>query len=407
MLVSFINCILYTVIYICWVRNKQFGIGTIFIPFMYMLTAYGCLYSYINEPNNWRLTILPYIYLFIVYCILIRPFKYLVPQHCNRLAIRNETCIRMIVYFYMLMAILTFLYSIQGAINALKSGDWLAIRNELYYGEFYYSGFQRLYLNSYAMLNVLAEVYLFFRIATYNGKIKNLFFIILLAFCVYAPEIVNAIQAAARGTLFSMCIRIFIVYSIYSLFLSKIVKKVITLISLIFLFLFLLLVIAITFSRFDTDAIDSLIYYFGHSMNTFNYGVMDTQHTFGGGRWFLGNYYESIFGGNAMNVSYDSAYGTHMETSFITTIGVLYVDFGPIFTIIIALMISKVFSQKSKYGVFDIAHIYLYVVYAEFMVNGIFVEGKAYGMKLLIKLLLFFFISNFIFQKEKTWELVK
>ncbi len=403
MLVSVINCILYTVIFICWLRNKQFNIGTKLIPFMYMLTAYGCLYSYVNEPNRWNLTLIPFLFLFVVYCILMRPFKYLVPKCNDCLIVRNEICMRMIVYVYMVTAILTFSNSLQDAIVALQSGDWLAIRNELYYGEKYFTKFQRLYLNSFFMLNVFAEVYLFFEIITFNGKKKNLFFIILLTFCVYAPVIVSSIEAAARGTLFTMCIRAFIVYSTFAPYLSKKIKRIIKIISISFLSFFVIITIAITFSRFETDALDSIIYYFGHSMNVFNYGVMDTQHTFGEGRWFFGDYYESLFGGSKLRINKDSAYGTHMGTEFITTIGVLFVDFGSIFTIIIAFIISKIFSQKSKNEVFDITHVYLYVVYAEFIISGVFVVGQAYGMKLLIKLLLYFFISKLLVQKEKIW----
>lgn len=378
-----------------WYRQKRYNLGTMVIPMLYALTAILCMLNYIYEPKLWKLSTLPFVYMFVVYLILMIPFKQIAPYKVNSVTIRNERLVDYFIYIYIFMAFYSTYITIDYAINAFQTGDWLAVRNDMYYGEEKnWTPFQKVCLNGYAMLHTLAEVWLFYVISLYRRKRKNIFYIILLAVAVFLPVLVSSVANAARGVLFYMVIEAFIIYYIFKGHYPRRFNRAILVFSIVVVFFSLLLSISITFSRFDDDSSNQLMLYFGHSMNSFNYGVMDTIRSYEGGRWFLGSYYDIFFPGKHIQIiSPDDSLGTHMGTAFITIIGCLYVDFGPIFTIIMAMVIAAVFARKKLSNNATFANLYLYSVYASFIAEGVFVEGKAYGMKLIIMVLIFYVIN--------------
>lgn len=395
MINSIINVILYSIVLFTWYRQKRYNLGTMVIPMLYALTAILCMLNYIYEPKLWQLSTLPFVYMFVVYLILLIPFRQIAPYNVNDVTIRNGRLVDYFIYIYIFMALYSTYITIEDAINAFQTGDWLAVRNDMYYGEEKnWTPFQKVCLNGYAMLHILAEVWLFYVISLYRRKRKNIFYIILLAVAVFLPVLVSSVANAARGVLFYMVIEAFIIYYIFKGHYPRRFNRAILAFSIVVVLFSLLLSISITLSRFDEDSSNQLMLYFGHSMNTFNYGVMDSIHSYQGGRWFLGNYYELLFPSRHIQIiDSDASLGTHMGTSFITLIGCLYVDFGPVFTIIIAFVIAAVFARKKLSNETTFANLYLYAVYASFIAEGIFVEGKAYGMKLIIMVLIFYVIN--------------
>lgn len=408
MISSFINVILYNIILFLWYKQKRYNLGTIVIPMLYAITAILCMINYISEPKLWQLSILPFVYMFVVYMILLMPFRQIAPYEVNRVTIRNERLIEYIIYIYMFMAFYSTYITIADAVNAFQTGDWLAVRNEMYYGEEKdWNKFQKLCMNGSSMLHTLAEVWMFYVLSKICKNRKRISYIILLAVAVFLPNLVSAVANAARGLLFYMLLEAFIIGYIFKGHYSKKFVRTIFVFSIIIIFFSLLLSISITLSRFDDDSSSWLLLYFGHSMNTFNYGVMDSIHSYGDGRWFFGSYFDIFFPGRHLQIiDFDQSLGTHFNTGFITLIGCMYVDFGPIFTIIMAIIIAAVFARKKLRKETSFANLYLYAVYASFIAEGVFVEGKAYGMKLIIMVLIFYVINYKSYMRKKTVEVV-
>jgi hypothetical protein len=113
-----------------------------------------------------------------------------------------------------------------------------------------------------------------------------------------------------------------IVYLMMKDILPKYVKRTLIIAVSIIIPLILIYFIAVTVSRFEEsslniDAGESMMYYLGHSMLTFNYGVMDTIQNYANGAY--------MFDCSSLK---DIRFGTHFGTNFITFVGVLYLDFG-------------------------------------------------------------------------------
>lgn len=404
MYLSAINVILYLGLFLfARKKNKNRNAGSMVIPFMLLLTAVMCCYMVFVEPKMWKLTFFPFVYLFATYSILYIPVLQLCPLKDDYIVAKNPNLIKLLVIFFIVLSLSSGYFRVQEAISAFTSGDWLAIRTEMYQAEgpVYDSFFQRLSINGAGFLNTLGMVYFFYCLSSYRKKKNSVIFMTILFIAVFIPPIISAVSNAARGTLFHLGIKSLVVTLVFFNHFSKQVKKGIFTIGIVIALFFVFMSIVITLSRFDFDSSSSVLYYFGHSMNTFNYGVMDSIKTYSGGQWFLGDYYKLF--GNMVDLENN---GTHFGSGFITIIGCLVVDFGPYLTLLVILILVLLFFKKHQKAM-DLSEIYLYVVYSELLIEGVFVVGLTYGTKLLVKLIIFYIIAfNYSTSKNNKTNLI-
>ncbi|MDC0371987.1 hypothetical protein OAM48_05240, partial [Flavobacteriaceae bacterium] len=146
-------------------------------------------------------------------------------------------------------------------------------------------------------------------------------------------------------------------------------------------------VTAVTVSRFGTDNQSSLLYYISHSFMTFNYGVFDTIVNFADGKYFFNFFFDNP----EINYRY---LGTHFETKFMTFIGTLYIDFGPIGTFLISLIAPTFFILKKQKLIY-FSDLYLHIVYFNYLVSGVFVIGSGNVLSWIIALLILFTLKIF------------
>jgi oligosaccharide repeat unit polymerase len=167
-----------------------------------------------------------------------------------------------------------------------------------------------------------------------------------------------------------LLINLFIGYIFFEQRILKKSKIIIVIGSILLLFLILSFTLDITKSRFDGDEKSSVLYYFGHSMLIFDYGITDTISKYLNGDYFMGSNEKLYIHG------FDSVIGTHFETNFFTFAGGWYLDFGPLGTLIIAICLPFIISQsfRNKCRI-DMADLYLYFFYLSFLINGVFVHG--------------------------------
>ena len=194
-----------------------------------------------------------------------------------------------------------------------------------------------------------------------------------------------------------LCISIALTFRMFSQALPKNVVRIIYKLALIAAPLMIIYFIAVSISRFEgvkakefDSTESSLIMYLGESMLYFDDGVMNgvTEYAHGG---YILDIPERI----------SQIRGDHFGVHFMTFIGCLYLDFGPLGTIIYALLIAaywKLFMRKESFGIPELFFLLTYLMY---LFNGVFVMGYGYGIQWLEAIFIYFAlrIAEFIYKK--------
>lgn len=145
--------------------------------------------------------------------------------------------------------------------------------------------------------------------------------------------------------------------------------------------LILVLTLAISLSRFgESDAGGSIVSYLGQSMLVFNAGIATPISSYANGRYFFLNF----LGLDKSEVWIDSRYNisTSDGSALNTFIGCSYVDFGPVLTIIIAIVISCLLSQLFKRRSVVFADLYLFAFYLDFLILGVFHCTEGFALRI-------------------------
>lgn len=370
---------------IYWLKRRKTDAGLILLA-VYSAIAIACVFNYASNPHVWKLQLWSFIYLFIIVILFFRPYFFDSNTLYQKLYVRNKQILKFVTFLYILLAYIAIFYSINQAIENIKLGAWLFIRNQLYANEI------ELYTNQLDRVSKIISGYLrpvaiilFFYYLT-NKELKKIW-LIIFGLSIIGPLTITAINTASRGLLVNLAVSLFIGYMIFRKGIPKSTKKVLVIVSLILIFLALSFSMAVIDSRFgESQRGSSLLSYFGQSMLNFNYGLTDSIRKFGNGKYFL-DWFLPLFGIDQINMN---SLGTHFGTGFFTFVGAWYIDFGPVGTFLIALLlpliISRIFRYKSKV---DIADLYIYMFYLEYLIMGVFVIGRGYALSWFIAIIIY------------------
>lgn len=373
-------------LYLCallfhWKRFKVIDNGFVLLA-TYSFVALACVFHYSANPNDWKgISLLPLFYLFIVNLLFFRPYlrnNYIIS---DKIRIKHSPSYFVFIYIYIILAGIVLFYGYDKLAETILRNDWNAVRQDVYSGDtaIYQNQLERLAKVFTGFLQPMAILFFFYLLSEEFTK-KHLITIILLLLAIIMPSFLTIVSIASRGMVILLVIQFLVSYFIFKKNIAKKTNKVIGIASLVFVAIFLLYSISVTKSRFGEsaaggmsgDAQDSLLFYFGHSMLTFADGLTDSIRSFLWGDYLLGK--EEI-----LKVGIDNLAGTHFDTNFYTYVGALYLDFGPFFTFIIALifpfLMALIFQYKKK---LDMADLMIYVYYLTFLINGVFVVGIGY-----------------------------
>lgn len=373
-----VNIILYLLLFF-WYRSKN---GTIFSPggiliSQYLLVAVCCYFvfnltqsgDFVFVQEKWILTFWPFPYLFFCFILLSRYFIFNKPKEFRD----NPRLIRIITWSFIFSASMYVLVLFPRLLDNLLSGDWATIYTMAHVEDKkdYSNLFERLIMIFCMYFKIPAMVIMFHNISLKLKNKTNYLLIITLLLYIFS----SAILSASRAHMYIGIVEIVVMY-IY--FYDKIdirLRRKITTVSLGVLVLCMFIIIAITISREGNRGgqelvLQNFLYYFGHSMLKFNYGVVDTIKEFANGDFFC----RSIVG----YIPGDAELGTHSDPLFTTLIGALYKDFGPIGTIMVSIfapfLISRSWlSRKSQY--MDLAEITIYFYFFNELLVGVFYEN--------------------------------
>jgi oligosaccharide repeat unit polymerase len=224
-----------------------------------------------------------------------RPYFYNNDIIYSRLKVTNNNLLNIIFILFIFCSFIAIYYSFYDVLDNIKSGEWLLIRNQLYNQEIilYTNQIEHFSLLFTQYFNLAVLVILFYYLTL--KRTKSLF-IILLIIALIVPTSFAAINTASRGMLVNLFFNLVLAYLIFQKGITKSNKKIIKISTLIFLILMLIFSISVTISRFgESDQNSSLLFYFGHSFMTFNYGVADSIKEFLGGKFFF-NWFYDLFG---------------------------------------------------------------------------------------------------------------
>lgn len=367
-----LNAIAYVVTFFYFLKKRGKDVGVLML-FVYAATAVFCAFYFFEAQYKYsNLYLWSFVYLYGVVVLFMRPFL-IQKIKISHNPLDNYPFYRYVTYVFIIFSLFSLFFYIPDVIDTIQAGEW----RDVYYANKEEQGtsFINKVANFTFHLRYLGMILFLSNLAKYPEK-KLLNF--LLGISAILPTVLVSIAHASRGNFVSM-----LLYFIVSLLLFKniipprIQKKITIALMSFFLPIMAIYLISVTVSRFeygDISAEDSVLMYLGHSMLTFNCGLVDTIDNYAYGAF--------MFRGDSLaNVpDFDSFFGTHFGSAFFTFVGGLYLDFGPIGTVVIALLFPCLFIYKRNKNL-DIPDILLLMVYVMYILDGVFVMGRGYGFE--------------------------
>lgn len=384
------NALLYLItLLVYWHKQRRMDYGFVTIAF-YLIVAICCIFEYIAEPHRWELTAWPFVYLFIANLILFLPLfsssdKIAAKVYYNRSI--NIPGLQIFCGIYIIFALITTICYFPLAWDSLQSGAWASIRDSTNEEEFHL--FQNPILNIIANLSThftIAVIVIYFFLLT-QPRISKAFKTTLLISTI-TPMALTALVIAARGHIFTLLFNFLLGFLCFRQYIPKRTKRTLLVWAIVFGGILGLYTIAVTIARFGQESDSSLLYYFGHSMLTFDYGLTDTIDTYGKGAYTFRRFV------NYVVHDLDWTLGTHFGTSFFTFVGSLYIDFGPLGTMIAVTLLAisvRVLIRKHN---LDLADMFIYLFYISTVLNGALITAPDLGWRCLLAFIIYIMLKT-------------
>lgn len=390
MIYAILNAILFSsAIIVYWYRRRNFD--TYFIVLSaYAVTSIMCAINVYNNDFKWDLTLLPFIFLFIIMLILLYPY-YGFSIENKRIIIYETNLIKLLINIYIISALLSLVLSFDNTILLIQSGEWGSLRNEFYADnnsiKLYDNQIERISKNISGYLVHFSIIYLFYLFS--KPKLEKKVYIIFL--CISLTSISNAMTIASRGMVVNLILEFVIAFVMFRNIIP--VNRLIKLKSMLFLcFVFITIyIISVSISRFgEEEASGSALFYFSHSMLSYNDGLVNEINNYAGGKYFFKWFYDILGYDSSINFH---ELGTHFGSSFITFVGTLYIDFGPYGTILFAIILSSILRISFKNQIIKLSTLTLLLFSANYFLNGVFVVARGGALTWAMAFFLYFIIK--------------
>ena len=392
------NVILYiSTLIVYFSRYKRLDIYS-FILLLYGLTSILCANYYISNVNKYDLTFFPFIYLFVVLLIFIKPFKGLTFD-IAKVHIADTKLIKALVGIYILSGAITIIYGLPKTMMIFVDGDFAALRNTLYVDSdsivLYENNIERVAKNINSYLSTFGIIISFYQLT--KTKIPVLYTVILF-FSWVAPGFLASTLVASRGMIVFLLIKVAIAYLFFKGAIPVKRKRILMIAGLVIIGSLILYTMIVSESRFGDDANDSIKFYLGHSMLAFNDGLAGQIQEYSGGKYFF-KWFIDFFGGDS---SLDiSSLGAKIGSSFITFIGCFYLDFGPIGTFILALIVSRLLIKVARKKTLKISDLSILIYFAIFFSQGVFVVGRGMSLSWVMAVVVYYILKFTEYKEQK------
>ena len=369
-----INCLLYVIVFfIYWRKHKMVDAYFILIAGFAFTSIISMAYQFSGESTFLNTTLFPYLYLFVCILICLRPFKQL--DIGNLSNISESPMIKVLTLIYIISGIFSIYYTIPKAVELFYADQWDLIRQSLYEGEdmeLYSSAFERLCKNIHSYLSPFGVIMCFFEL---TKKHKNRILIILLFGTWLLDSLLGATLVASRGIVVNVLLNFILILVIFKKAISSKTKKllvsfggVLAIPTAIYLFI-------VSIARFgEGEASGSAFMYLGHAMQCFNCRVMGSMHDYAWGKYAFNYFFED----KSINMQ---ALGNNANNAFYTVIGDFYIDWGPVVTILLCLLLMAILSYFTHKKQKSLSDLVVIVYFASFFMRGMFVYGRGYALQ--------------------------
>ena len=386
------NSLLYIIaLYRHWSITRKTDVGFVLL-LIYAFIAVFCAANYFRVPKMFPgLSLWPFLYLFIVLMLFMRPFLTYSSVIIGKVDFGNGKLLKRFSQLYVFLGIITVYYGYNDIYTTLFLSDWKDV-----IGESFQEGGHELYRNQVERLSkifcgytsFLALIASFYYMSSSQRKyLLSSCLLFLFLFTILYTGIVNG----SRGVFVGVIFQVLVGYALFKDHIVPKVKKILGLSGIIAISLIISILAALTITRFSKvnwdadydDPISSAFSYLGQSMLVFNDGIADSIQ-----KYMWGDF---MFGTNAglYKNGLDAVLGTHCDSLFFTFVGCLYLDFGPIFTLFLALLIPQLICKSIEKKKVKISSLFLYVYFATFIASGVFVVGSGYYIVLLMTFLIY------------------
>ncbi len=404
-----LNASVYSLITIYFfLRKRDCSIG-IFILLLYSLSAWASV-SFFTHPlfeyslHNSKITLEPFIYLFIVLMLFIYPVIKFKNDSISTITIPPYKKFIPLINIIFIVSAVSIIINFSLMVKGL-SGDIAANRNIIMDSGYKSSGNPILTTIS-RVSNSLRDISImlfFFMLCFYPKKKVVLFF---LGVCAFATPLIASFANSARTTIILIAISFIANTLLFRKFLPKKTLKYLKISSFVLVGILLIPFVLISVSRFGNNDFFSmdffLIKYPGESFINFN-GILynDLKTTSDGAsnfplfrRFFFLDYQKSI-------ADYRNVWGPKLGVPvhiFYQFIGGLYMDFGRQLTVVIAIIvffIEKHFIKFSKVLNFNV--LILLTLFIPIYTEGIFyfTFGNEPGnLKIILTIILFIYFKG-------------
>lgn len=358
-----------------------FGLYTV----MAFFSVLSVKYEVVDHQNT---TLIPYIFLILIFSISFYPFTQNVAIFTSE-KLKADVNKKYIIFcvIFTIMSLITIRCYIPHIQSLIVSGNWAANRNALYSGDFifpYTNIIEYIAMNFVSYTRVLALITGFVILRTDRRFILGITTILLN----FMTSICSAIYTSSRGAVVNIVLLILAIYLFFFDEITKSKKKFISILIVLGIISILPYVIQVTTSRFGSNAeVASIVSYFGQPPIVFNRSVYTiTEHLYGEYAW------GTMFGAGTFD---QSQIGGTWGSGFYTYVGWLYIDWGLIGTILVAVFFSFIIYRiiaKKKYNISDLFLVF-FVYYT--LLQGVFVIGRSYNYSILMAILIYVFVKIF------------
>lgn len=337
------------------------------------------------ESQN--LTILPYIFLILVYIISFSPFLCRTANlSVEKLEFDSNRKYAIFAYIFIITSIVSISYYLPQVMNLLSSGAWNANRASLYDGSLTFNAtWYQYYSLQFSGYTRLLGILLGFVFLRQREKDLTGWGCIIVG---VASEILSAMYTSSRGTIVNIVLLLIAMYIFFYNDLERNKRRFFIALSCLALIAIVPYVIDVTVSRFsDIGASSSLVDYLGQAPVVFNYGVAPiNKHLYG--EYALGR----LFGGRSIS---PLELGGSWGSGFYTFVGWLFIDWGFGGTIVVASLIALITNRIIRKEIYSIAELFLIFFIYYTLLQGVFVIGRTYIYNIVVTVLIYWFVKLF------------
>lgn len=415
--VLLINALLYTIALIYFYKKYDLSVGVI-IWALYTVSAWSSFLfiqqpGYVGTVHDTPQTMLPCLYLYVIFLISMKPLMKL--YTINRVSLSIGQIARYMIIVLILIQTVFIIVDIPTVVRNMSTNTMMLneLRSSIYGDEGVSLVTQNPLLNKFFLLfsgmRILAtglSVVLFFT-NTDNRRLVNTFAVVTLL-----NNLRQIIVQVGRGEM----VLVFLLYAcmVYLLKdqISKKTKRRLFLISIPIVIAGGLFFWAISVSRFGSKAGFFIFKYLGEPMNNFNGILFKEIKGTTNGRAYFSLIYRYLFGESkfiSANDKWDlikSATGIRGDI-FYTWVGGLIIEFGKVAPFIVAIFLNRISKRLISVREYFVGDIIVLIFFLNFFLRGVFLfpTQNFEGMLMIIYTVLLYFAFR-VQKRNGTWVYV-